>query len=120
MKFFKIIFILMLSGVLVYIPQDGVAHKKEDPLKVKYHKRLAKRYKKRIAQQDLEINKHIKMIEDYQKHHFIKKDVNSYPKDVENLTKHCEAIIRAAKDLRREYESMAKWHELKIEDHGNK
>tara|TARA_B100000745_G_scaffold255948_1_gene178672 strand:- start:1075 stop:1389 length:315 start_codon:yes stop_codon:yes gene_type:complete len=97
------------------VPQTVNAHKKEDPLVVKYHKRLFKRYTKRADKQAIEIEKHKEMIGKYQKQHFINKKSHSYSNDVEEMKKHCEAIIKASEELKEEYTSFANWHKTKME-----
>jgi hypothetical protein len=114
MKALRIFTILILGGVFLCTTQTVSAHKQEDPLVVKYHKRMMKRYKKRVTKQDVDIGMHKKMIEEYQRHQFISKKSNAYSKDLEELKKHCEAIIKQSEDLKKEYELFASWHEMKM------
>ena len=120
MKASKVLTVLILGGVFLWGSQTASAHKQEDPLVVKYHKRMMKRYKKRIIKQDADIDMHKKMIDEYQKHQFISKKSHSYTKDLEELKKHCEGIIKKSEELKKEYEVFANWHEMKMDHYKSK
>lgn len=116
MKVFGFITLLIMCSLTFAIPQTVYAHKKEDPYPVKYHVRLFKRYKKRAAQQDVEIQKRKKMKGGYQNEQFIDRKPEFYSKNVDAMNKHCDAIIVAATTLKEEYELFANWHKMRAEE----
>lgn len=93
--------------------QDGFAHKEVEKPEVAYHQRIAQRYQKKALQQEIEIRKHIKMKEEYKKQPFFKKESDFYLSNLDQINKYCDAVISAAQELKKEYESFAAWHKQK-------
>jgi exonuclease VII large subunit len=107
--------VLLFFGILVSIlwALPALADKGVEKLEVVYHQRMAKKYERRIDQQEKEIEKHKDFLEEYRKQSFIDKESQGFKKSAEQMQRHCEAIISLSQQLKTEYEKFAKWHQAK-------
>lgn len=97
---------------------DHAMHSQEMkiPQTAQDHRELAERYQKKAAEYRQEIEMHKKMLADFSK------TVARNPKDtgenpyIRKMRLHCEKYIRAAENLAREAEEMAKFHTFRARE----
>jgi hypothetical protein len=100
--------------------QDHSGHAAGQEMKIPQtpqdHRDLADRYQKKAAEYRQEIEMHKKMLADFSKR------VARNPKDtgenpyIKKMRLHCEKYIRAAENLAREAEDMAKFHTFRARE----
>ncbi|MBT8464924.1 MAG: hypothetical protein KJO57_09570 [Deltaproteobacteria bacterium] len=78
------------------------------------HIAIAEKYDQMAVDQDAITKEHNQMLKDY------RANAHRYPKQVREkriaeMKKHCTAIMRASKQLAKEYRSMAQWHRIAAE-----
>lgn len=78
------------------------------------HIAVAEEYEQKAVEQDAITQEHIQMLKDY------RANAHRYPKQTREkrmaeMKKHCNAIIRASKQLAGEYRHMAQWHRFAAE-----
>ena len=108
--------VLLFFGILVSIlwAMPASAHKEVEKLEVVYHQRMAKKYERRIDQQEKEIEKHKDFLEEYRKQSFIDKESQGFKENAEQMQRHCETIISLSQQLKAEYEKFAEWHQARV------
>jgi len=100
-----------LIATCVLVPT--LAHA-EAPTTKAEHIAIAEEYEQKAVEQDAITQEHIQMLKDY------RANAHRYPKQtrekrIAEMKKHCNAIIRASKQLATEYRDMARWHRIAAE-----
>jgi hypothetical protein len=95
---------------------DATAQEMKAPRTAQEHRDRAEKYQKTAAEYRQEAEAHRKMLDDYSN------TVARNPKDssenpyIKKMRLHCEKYIRAAENLAREAEEMAKYHTMRAKE----
>ncbi len=75
------------------------------------HLEQAISYEEKIAQLDIEIASHLKMKKEYRFTYGTNEKIH-WTGRIEEMEKHCDAVIKAAEKLKRSYSEFVKWHRI--------
>lgn len=79
---------------------------------VSQHEALAAQYEAKAAEQDAIIAEHSPMKKEYEDRFWMIKKA-AKPKNVVDMEKHCNAIIKDATNLKNEFLEFSKWHRMR-------
>ena len=105
---------IVVLGLIMLVSSafSGVLYGAEPSGEVADHLKMAASYEEKATAQDIVIGEHTKMKQDYKNQFFTNQKVSPTGK-IQEMEKHCNAIIQDAQKLKVEYLEFAKWHRMR-------
>lgn len=99
----------IILGVFVVVVATPLAYAVEAPAAVADHMAMANSYDQKAAEQQAVVMQHEQMKEECQERFFVSEKITSQ-EEIAETKNHCDAIAKAAKDLKEAYSKAAKAH----------
>ncbi len=102
-------------GILAFVfglGLTGILYAADISETASYHLNLADSYEQKSKDQDAIVAEHTNMPADYKKKYFINEKVTPIRR-VQEMEKHCQAIVADAAKLRDEFREFSKWHKMR-------